>query len=188
MTYRFRVGLRAERQIREAVTWWLKNRPKAPEAFAEDLERAFLLIAATPGAGEPVRHSSRRGSDTRVGEVPAVCSWAVFATISTMRLMTKKKRSRCSRSGIQAEKGNPVSEGAAKGRRTRRCRRCPPEKSRVTCSTSSESPTYGSFPTEIYTACQVSEWLAKLPRLPAEGGKYPPISSRNRGRSQARTG
>lgn len=61
MTYRFRVAPGAEAQIRDAVNWWIENRPKAPEAFAEDLERAFEIISSLPGTGEPVSHSRLKG-------------------------------------------------------------------------------------------------------------------------------
>ena len=42
---------RAAAQIREAATWWLANRPKAPEALKEDLRRAFDLLSQQPGIG-----------------------------------------------------------------------------------------------------------------------------------------
>ena len=61
MTYRFRVAPGAEAQIRDAANWWIENRPKAPEAFAEDLERAFEIISSLPGTGEPVVHSRLKG-------------------------------------------------------------------------------------------------------------------------------
>ncbi len=57
MRYRLRIAPRAEDQIREAAAWWPKNRPKAPHAFGEDLEKAFDLMTALPLAGQPVRHS-----------------------------------------------------------------------------------------------------------------------------------
>lgn len=41
----------AARAIREAAEWWIANRPKAPGAFAEELERAFQLVASHPGIG-----------------------------------------------------------------------------------------------------------------------------------------
>ncbi len=57
MRYRLRVAPRAESTIREAAAWWLDNRPKAPHAFEEDLEKAFGLISSLPRAGQSVRHS-----------------------------------------------------------------------------------------------------------------------------------
>ena len=63
MTYRFRVAPGAESQIRDAANWWIENRPKAPEAFAEDLERAFEIISSLPGTGEPFFTLGSRGSD-----------------------------------------------------------------------------------------------------------------------------
>jgi plasmid stabilization system protein ParE len=41
----------AARAIAEAAAWWAANRPKAPEAFAVELERALQLIAIHPGIG-----------------------------------------------------------------------------------------------------------------------------------------
>ena len=41
----------AARAIVEAAEWWAANRPKAPGAFAEELERALQLIASQPRIG-----------------------------------------------------------------------------------------------------------------------------------------
>ena len=41
----------AARAIAEAGQWWVANRPKAPEAFAEEIEQSLALIAAQPGIG-----------------------------------------------------------------------------------------------------------------------------------------
>ena len=41
----------ADRQIQEAGSWWLANRPKAPEAFKEELQRGFQLISQQSGVG-----------------------------------------------------------------------------------------------------------------------------------------
>ena len=49
---------RAERQIDAAHRWWFANRDKAPEAFEEDLDRAYELLAHTPYAGVPWRMRS----------------------------------------------------------------------------------------------------------------------------------
>ncbi len=57
MKLEIRVAPRAAAQIREAADWWLANRPKAPHAFEEDLEKAFDLVLSLPGAGQRVRHS-----------------------------------------------------------------------------------------------------------------------------------
>jgi len=59
--YRLRVAPRAAAQIREAADWWLANRPKAPHAFEEDLEKAFALVSSLPLAGQTVRHSRIAG-------------------------------------------------------------------------------------------------------------------------------
>jgi len=41
----------AARQIRDAEAWWRENRPAAREAIRQELEQAFSLITAQPGAG-----------------------------------------------------------------------------------------------------------------------------------------
>jgi len=46
-----KVTQRAAAQIREAGSWWLANRPAAPGALKEELERAFDLIAQQPVIG-----------------------------------------------------------------------------------------------------------------------------------------
>lgn len=61
MRVRLRVAPRAAAQIRAAADWWIENRSKAPEAFAEDLERAFDLIGSFPALGERVSHSRLPG-------------------------------------------------------------------------------------------------------------------------------
>lgn len=57
MSHQIRVGRRADQQIRQGQDWWLRNRSKAPLAFAEDIESAFDLLRAAPGAGEPLPSS-----------------------------------------------------------------------------------------------------------------------------------
>jgi hypothetical protein len=37
-----KVTLRADRQIQKAASWWLANRPKAPEAFKEDFSKGSI--------------------------------------------------------------------------------------------------------------------------------------------------
>jgi plasmid stabilization system protein ParE len=46
-----RVAQRAAREIDEAFEWWRKNRPDAPDAIREELERAFALISSHPNVG-----------------------------------------------------------------------------------------------------------------------------------------
>jgi plasmid stabilization system protein ParE len=46
-----KVTRRAAAQIQEAGGWWLANRPAAPEALKEELQRAFDLIAQQPAIG-----------------------------------------------------------------------------------------------------------------------------------------
>jgi plasmid stabilization system protein ParE len=41
----------AKTQIRAAEDWWRLNRPKAPNAIREELERAASIISIQPSAG-----------------------------------------------------------------------------------------------------------------------------------------
>ncbi len=45
------VSALAAEQIRAAAEWWSVNRPKAPNALAEDLDRASSLISIQPEVG-----------------------------------------------------------------------------------------------------------------------------------------
>ncbi len=46
-----RIVSSAARAISEAAEWWAANRPKAPDAFVTELERALQLIASQPVIG-----------------------------------------------------------------------------------------------------------------------------------------
>ena len=46
-----RIVSSAARAIAEAAEWWVANRPKAPDAFVTELERALQLIAFQPSIG-----------------------------------------------------------------------------------------------------------------------------------------
>ncbi|MBN1360108.1 MAG: type II toxin-antitoxin system RelE/ParE family toxin [Sedimentisphaerales bacterium] len=46
-----RVVRTAANQIVEASAWWEANRPKAPDAFRQEIERAFELVAVQPHIG-----------------------------------------------------------------------------------------------------------------------------------------
>jgi plasmid stabilization system protein ParE len=61
LSFRLRVGPRADRQIRAAAQWWTDHRTKAPDAFVDELEAAFALIEELPYAGEAVRHARVSG-------------------------------------------------------------------------------------------------------------------------------
>ena len=50
------VSALASGQIREAEEWWRSNRPKAPNAIREELERASGLVAAQPHIGTNARN------------------------------------------------------------------------------------------------------------------------------------
>ena len=46
---------RAAVQIEAAATWWLKNRPVAPDAIRIDFQEAVALLSVQPGAGAKSR-------------------------------------------------------------------------------------------------------------------------------------
>lgn len=50
------VSALASGQIREADAWWRVNRPKAPNAIREELERASGLVAAQRRIGTRARN------------------------------------------------------------------------------------------------------------------------------------
>lgn len=51
----------AKAQIRAAENWWRFNRPKAPNAIREELERAYSLISIQPESGARARNISLAG-------------------------------------------------------------------------------------------------------------------------------
>jgi hypothetical protein len=48
-------------QIRVAAEWWRNNRPKAPNAFQEDLDHASALLAIQPAIGARARNATLVG-------------------------------------------------------------------------------------------------------------------------------
>jgi plasmid stabilization system protein ParE len=56
-----RISPRAATQIRVATKWWSENRPKAPEAFEEELTRGFALAREFPSSGESVPYAMLSG-------------------------------------------------------------------------------------------------------------------------------
>ena len=55
------VSALAAEQIHAAAEWWRANRPKAPTAFREDLDRAVSLLAIQPNIGSRARNIGLRG-------------------------------------------------------------------------------------------------------------------------------
>lgn len=51
----------AKAHLRAAEEWWRLNRPAAPNAIREELERASLLISVRPGIGARARNVSLPG-------------------------------------------------------------------------------------------------------------------------------
>ncbi len=57
-----RIAASAAQAIEEAADWWAANRPKAPGAFVEELERALILVAAHPSVGAQARNVKLAGA------------------------------------------------------------------------------------------------------------------------------
>ena len=55
------VSALAAAQVRTAEEWWRLNRPKAPNAIREELERASSLIAVQPQVGTRARNVTLLG-------------------------------------------------------------------------------------------------------------------------------
>jgi plasmid stabilization system protein ParE len=51
MALRIKVSARAAAQTRRAADWWLRNRPAAPGAVANDIRESIALLAEQPGIG-----------------------------------------------------------------------------------------------------------------------------------------
>ena len=54
---------RAAIQLAEAATWWVKNRPSAPDAIRVDFQEAIALLTNQPGVG--ARSSTERYPELR---------------------------------------------------------------------------------------------------------------------------
>ena len=88
MSYRLQVSQRAESQIRVAADWWLENRPKAPEAFSEEIDRAFDLVRALPSVGEPVAHRYLKGVRRMLlGRIRYYLYYQAFSATETVEVL-----------------------------------------------------------------------------------------------------
>ena len=56
-----KVSRDAQAQIEEAAAWWGKNRPSAPGAIRDDLDRILSLLAVQPGVGAQARGTKLQG-------------------------------------------------------------------------------------------------------------------------------
>jgi plasmid stabilization system protein ParE len=56
-----KVSQNAQAQIEEAASWWGKNRPSAPGAVRDDLDRILSLLAVQPGVGAQARGTKLQG-------------------------------------------------------------------------------------------------------------------------------
>ena len=70
----------AARAILEAAAWWVANRPKAPDAFAVELERALQLLASQPSIGAQARNVKLVG--VRRIHLPRVHYYLYYRVIS----------------------------------------------------------------------------------------------------------
>ena len=55
------ISRRARAQIEEAAQWWVPNRPSAPGAIRQDLDRALALLVAHPDIGTRARLEKLKG-------------------------------------------------------------------------------------------------------------------------------
>ena len=55
-----KVGRDAQTQIEEAAAWWAQNRPLAPGAVRQDLDRILSLLAVEPGIGARAKRAKLR--------------------------------------------------------------------------------------------------------------------------------
>jgi len=56
-----KVSQDAQAQIEEAAAWWAQNRPLAPGAVREDLDRILGLLSVNPGIGARARRAKLEG-------------------------------------------------------------------------------------------------------------------------------
>jgi len=56
-----RIVASAGKAILDAAEWWVANRPKAPDAFTVELERAIQILASQPLIGARARNIKLAG-------------------------------------------------------------------------------------------------------------------------------
>ena len=56
-----KVSQDAQAQIEEAAAWWAQNRPFAPGAVRQDLDRILVLLSVNPGIGARARRAKLGG-------------------------------------------------------------------------------------------------------------------------------
>lgn len=75
-----RIVRSASRAILEAAEWWVVNRPKAPDAFSVELERALQLLVSQPSIGARARNVKLGG--VRRIHLPRVHYYLYYRVIS----------------------------------------------------------------------------------------------------------
>ena len=70
MTRKYAFTPRAFRQLRNAKSWWLDHRDKAPDAFDDDIADQIGRLLSNPYLGSAVRNASR--SNTRRVLLPRI--------------------------------------------------------------------------------------------------------------------
>lgn len=93
-----RVVTSAATAIREAAEWWAANRLKAPDAFSEELKRAFQLVAS-----HPVSAREHRTFFFQMFDGFILLGFTITYTIEFEQIHLQSKSWHC---GIQAEAVN----------------------------------------------------------------------------------
>ncbi|HQY58877.1 MAG: type II toxin-antitoxin system RelE/ParE family toxin [Nitrospira sp.] len=70
----------AGQAIVDAAEWWVSNRPKAPDTFAIELERAIQILASQPLIGSQARNVKLAG--VRRLHLPRVRYYLYYRVIS----------------------------------------------------------------------------------------------------------
>ena len=74
----------AKDDIERALAWWKRNREKAPDALAEELDRALTLIATSPFIG--VRSSGAKSRAVRRLMLPRVRYCLYYRVVGSPRM------------------------------------------------------------------------------------------------------
>ena len=84
---RIQVSPQAAAQIRVAASWWRANRPKAPLAFAEELEKGLDLVRVWPASGEAVRHPQIEARRILLGRIQYYLYYSISPDAETIEIL-----------------------------------------------------------------------------------------------------